>query len=215
MKIAVFGATGGSGQNAVRLALEAGHSVIAIVRNTSKVETKHENLQVVEGNIFSDETLVPHLAGVDAVLSCLGGTTLWKPTLYSESIRPIVSAMRQAEVKRLVCITSWCTTTIRGDRGPFIMEWFYKPFILRYLLVDMRKMEQFLMSEECHDINFTIVRPPELLKSPSKGQEILAEIRQFVKGGRMKIPREDVAKFMLSTLSTDKYDRAGVAIDVL
>ena len=53
-----------------------------------------------------------HIAGHDAVLSCLGPDTggwLAESTFYNESIRPIVAAMKAVNVERLLCITTWCT----------------------------------------------------------------------------------------------------------
>lgn len=47
MKLAVLGATGPSGQEIVKDALERGHQVVALVRSPEKLcEIKHENLQV-------------------------------------------------------------------------------------------------------------------------------------------------------------------------
>jgi len=46
MKIAVLGATGPSGIQVVKEALERGHEVTAIVRNPDKMTEKHEKLKV-------------------------------------------------------------------------------------------------------------------------------------------------------------------------
>ncbi|XP_077977401.1 flavin reductase (NADPH)-like [Glandiceps talaboti] len=214
MKIAVFGATGRTGQPLVKQLLNAGHQVVAITRNKSKMTTQHDNLQVAEADIFSDESLLPHIVASDAVMSCLGGNTLGKTSLYSDSMKAIVSAMRKANIKRLVCITSWCTTYNKEDPGPWFTEWILKPLVLRNVLANMEIMETFLMSEQCNDINYTIVRPPGLTDTSSTGQEIINEVqRQFTEGGRKRMSREDVAKFMLSVLSTAQFDRVGVAID--
>lgn len=46
MKIAVLGATGQTGQQLVKQALQQGHIITAIVRNPSKLAINHENLKV-------------------------------------------------------------------------------------------------------------------------------------------------------------------------
>ena len=46
MKITIFGATGRTGQNLVKKALEAGHEVTAYVRTPSKLTAEHGNLTV-------------------------------------------------------------------------------------------------------------------------------------------------------------------------
>lgn len=46
MKIALLGATGPSGLQVVKEALERGHVVTAVVRNPEKITDKHDNLKV-------------------------------------------------------------------------------------------------------------------------------------------------------------------------
>ena len=46
MKIAILGATGQNGICAVKQALDMGHTVIAVVRNPSKMTITHDNLKV-------------------------------------------------------------------------------------------------------------------------------------------------------------------------
>lgn len=79
MKIAVLGATGQTGMNVVSQALDKGHSVKAIVRNPAKMTINHANLEVVEGNIFSAESLQEHFTDVDAVISTLGFSPFTRP----------------------------------------------------------------------------------------------------------------------------------------
>jgi putative NADH-flavin reductase len=46
MKLAILGATGPSGVQLVKEALERGHDVTAIVRNPDKLTEKHDKLKV-------------------------------------------------------------------------------------------------------------------------------------------------------------------------
>jgi putative NADH-flavin reductase len=46
MKIAVLGATGGTGVEFVKEALSADHEVVAVVRSPSKLKIQHERLKV-------------------------------------------------------------------------------------------------------------------------------------------------------------------------
>lgn len=47
MKLSVLGATGQSGQFLVKQALDQGHIVTALVRNTAKLPLQHQNLKVI------------------------------------------------------------------------------------------------------------------------------------------------------------------------
>lgn len=56
------------------------------------------NLDVVQGDVFDPESLVPVLEGKNAVLSCLGfhnGTFFSPTTLYSASMTSIATAMER------------------------------------------------------------------------------------------------------------------------
>lgn len=214
MKIAIVGATGATGLCLVQQAVDAGHEVIAVMRNVSKLTIQHENLKAVEGSIFSVDSLVSHFTGCDAVMSCLGSETWRNVKFYSDSIKVIIEALNKAQVSRFVGMTSWGTSVRvkRGDRSPFMLEWVIKPTFLRSILKDMSRLEKCL--EDSHDINYTVVRPPILKDDPVTEGELKVEMdRQYVPGlGYPKINRADVARFMLESLNTDKYDKKMVAI---
>jgi len=168
MKIAVVGASGRTGQEFLRVALQAKHQVVAIVRTPEKIQIQHDDLEVVIGDIYSDEDLKKHFSGADAVVSCLGFLrSSAGVTGYTDTIKPIVAAMRSAYVKRLVVMTAYYSDISSADNQGFIIRWFLIPF-LRPVLINMREMELHLESE-CLDIDFTIVRPPGLASGPPSG----------------------------------------------
>jgi hypothetical protein len=55
--------------------------------------------------------LTTHMEGRTAVLSALGqpGLQISGMTFYEDSMKSIVTAMRNAKVKRLICMTSFYT----------------------------------------------------------------------------------------------------------
>jgi len=66
MKIAVFGATGGLGQQFLDKALAKGHEIIAYVRSPVKITYEHENLKVIVGDVFDKVKIIETLKDVDA-----------------------------------------------------------------------------------------------------------------------------------------------------
>ena len=76
--IAVFGATGSTGKYVVPLALEQGYNVRALVRNPSKLETKHANLTVIEGTLQEEAKLKETVKGATYVI-CSAGGPMGKP----------------------------------------------------------------------------------------------------------------------------------------
>ena len=101
-RIAVIGSTGVTGQEVIRLALQKGYLVTAVVRKPGSV-TPSEKLTVVKGDVTDYKSLVRAFADVDAVISCFGPANGLKAgKLMSTGAKNIVLASEEAEVKRLV-----------------------------------------------------------------------------------------------------------------
>jgi putative NADH-flavin reductase len=90
MKVAIFGATGGTGQQLVEQALAQGHEVTAFVRNPAKVTAKHEKLKVVKGNVTDCHSVGTAVAGQDAVFSALGVRFNWWPLILAIVVSQIM-----------------------------------------------------------------------------------------------------------------------------
>ncbi|XP_062379815.1 uncharacterized protein LOC134068239 isoform X3 [Sardina pilchardus] len=212
MKLIVLGGTGQTGQHLVSQALQQGHTVTAVVRNPGKMTVSHENLKVVEGNIFSEDSLKPHFQGHDAVLSCLGFPTSFFSgvTGYTQSMNATLSAMRETKMNRVITMTSWYTAPGSSDTAPFFIRNVLIPMI-RSVLTNMYEMEGLLKKNE--DINWTVVRPPGLGNAPETDKEIVTHEGYFVPdiSGQM-VARGDVARFMLSLLGNTTWLKKGVAM---
>lgn len=72
VKIAVFGATGGTGKRIVEQALQAGFEVVAYVRDPSKLYASPEHLTIIQGELSDAALIETAIKGTDAVLSALG-----------------------------------------------------------------------------------------------------------------------------------------------
>ncbi|XP_071085039.1 flavin reductase (NADPH)-like [Haliotis cracherodii] len=213
MKFVIFGSTGPSGQQLVEECLQQGHCVTALVRNPDKMSLKHENLTVNKVDLAKEEDLVPHVTGSDAVLSCLGAPAgIWVPcSLYTDTIKTITGAMRKGGVSRYVGMSAWGT---KHDPGlPWIIRWVLRPLFLRNILPNMAEMEDYL-SESCTDIDYTVVRPPGLTNDQASGKEALAFEGQYVPDATSRIPRRDIAKFMLACVVNGEWKKKHVAVGI-
>ena len=63
MKILVFGSTGGVGYQLVNQALEQGHTVTAFARDATKINIKHNNLHVAEGDVMDPASVEKAVKG--------------------------------------------------------------------------------------------------------------------------------------------------------
>eukprot|EP00092_Neocalanus_flemingeri_P013005 GFUD01014015.1.p1 GENE.GFUD01014015.1~~GFUD01014015.1.p1 ORF type:complete len:214 (+),score=76.34 GFUD01014015.1:160-801(+) len=213
MKLAILGATGKTGIEAVKQALADNHTVTAVVRNPAKMTLSHENLKVVEADIFDQEALKEQFAGHDAVVSCLGFPPQ-KPAVtgYLEATKAIESAMKSSSISRLVVCHSWYTDEESRGNASFLIRWVLLPMI-KTVLNNMRETELWLDAEA--GVDFTVVRPAGLTDGKvTEGEFKVAEGEYDVTGAAGRIARADVARFMLSILEQEKYYKKQLAIAV-
>ena len=70
--IGLFGIAGNTGQHLVKLLLDAGYSVKALLSETEKVEVEHDQLELVVGGLDDDEKLEEVIAGASHSICLLG-----------------------------------------------------------------------------------------------------------------------------------------------
>ena len=106
MKIALIGATGFVGSAVLNEALNRGHEVTAIARDTSKITVKSKMLTTSAADVYDTEALAKVLKGHDAVVNAFNaGWT--NPNLYDDFIKgseSIQQAVKLSGVKRLLVI---------------------------------------------------------------------------------------------------------------
>lgn len=108
MKLVVLGANGRTGKLVLRVALERGMDVTAVVRSAGKrPDIWHDKLTVIAGDPCDAAFLKPVFRGQDAVISTLGGRRPTKAatSVYFRSADAIVDAASDAGPKR-VLVTS-------------------------------------------------------------------------------------------------------------
>jgi len=201
MKILIIGATGGTGRELVRQALEQGHIVTALVRNPRRLAMRHERLTVVEGNVLDAGAVDRAVQGQDAVLSALGHKRWIIPSsTLSRGTQNIVHAMKQHGVRRIVCETSLGVGDSVGRLGLYYTL-FVIPFIVLFYFLDKGKQETIIRQS---GLDWIIVRPAKLTNGrrrgtyrhgPDVGSYILTR----------SISRADTAEFMLRQLTENTY----------
>jgi putative NADH-flavin reductase len=206
MKLAVFGATGPTGLEIVKQALERGHEVTALARDPARLSLQHERLSAIKGDVFDPATLERVISGKDAVLSALGVkvglTGAPHTTIYSDTAKGFITAMRKTGVKRLV----YCTSGGVEDHDPNA-AWFYehiiKPVLLQKGYDDMKIAEAAIWG--AIDIDWVVVRPTRLTDGPKTGSFRVSP--RFAPEKGTDISRADLASFMLDRVSGDQWVR--------
>jgi uncharacterized protein YbjT (DUF2867 family) len=208
LRVLVIGATGGTGRELVRQALEQGHQVTAFVRKPGKLKIEHPNLRVAQGNVRDYASVEAAMRGQTAVLSALGHKRFFYPTrILSEGTRNILRAMKTCDVPRLVCESSLGVGNSVGRLGLF-GTFFVVPVVLPFIYWDKVRQEKAI---EESDVDWVIVRPATLTNKPARGTYRHGRnVGNFIL--TRSISRADVADFMLKQLTDDTNIGAAVNI---
>ena len=118
MKVALIGATGFVGQALLNELISRGNEVIAIARDTTKLENNSDKVRSVAVDVLHTEQLAEALAGADAVISAFNaGWT--NPNLYNDTItgaEAIQKAVKASGVKKYIFIGGAGTLQIDGHQ---------------------------------------------------------------------------------------------------
>jgi putative NADH-flavin reductase len=208
MRLAIFGSTGPTGRELVSRALDRGHEVTAVARNPAAIDATGDRLQMVQADVLDRSSLDGVLGGVGAVLAAIGTHGRRPTTVYSVGVANIRDAMHAADVQRLVGISALPVTPraelARAER------WIFVPLLSAFfgeMYADMTRMEQVLRDS---DLDFTIMRPPQLTNKRATGNYRTA-INQHLPHAR-KISRADLAAEMLRVIADPETVRATVSL---
>lgn len=222
--IAVFGASGPTGKLFTELALNHGYQVKALVRDPSKLDLQHSNLQLIQGDAADTAKVGATIKGTEAVISLLGanlrrGANLKQAVKVRRTTTPtILSAMGQNNVERLIVVASLPAELIAGffdpkDEPRFMKKWLINKFTRGIFRLFMGKDVFGELNEDTRayfDLikqspqRWTIVRAPTLSDQPSNGNYRVGYLDAHT--GKY-VSRSDVAAFLLEELMSGNYIR--------
>jgi nucleoside-diphosphate-sugar epimerase len=160
--------------------------------------------------VLDASSLEAAMQGQEAVLCALGHHRYFYPTrILSEGTRNILRAMETHRVRRLVCETSLGIGDSAGRMGLYYTL-FVIPLILPLYFWDKTRQERIIAGS---NVDWVIVRPGALTNGAKRGR-----LRDGSRVGSflwtVRVPRADVAEFMLDQLGSNTYLRAapGVAL---
>lgn len=210
MKLAVFGATGGVGTQLVKLALEQGHTVTAVMRNPAKFTLpSHDQLHLVTVPDLADtERVQAAISGSDAALSGVGPSGSKDVTAASVPTRHILTALQGAGIERFVAVSAAPVGPI-PEEDSFLNRRVVYGLTRKFfagIYADLAVMEQEIAAS---GLQWTVVRPPKLTGKP------VGEYRIAIGGNvprGMFASRAEVAHAMLALLADDRAIRQAVGV---
>lgn len=198
MRIAVIGSSAGIGLLTVLQALERGHEISALSRDTSLIPN-HPSLTKINGSATSVSALKLAISDTDAVLITTGTKNKKAVTLFSEIAKAIPQATAELNFTKPVIIVTGFGAGGSSNYLSFFMHMVIRLF-LKDQYIDKTLMEE-LISKSA--MKWEIVRPGMLTNGKlTKSYKSLPKLRKDMKIG--KISRSDVAHFLLTEAENPK-----------
>jgi putative NADH-flavin reductase len=204
MELVIFGASGKTGVELVKQALEKEYAVTAFVRDPSRLPIKETQLDLFTGDVLDPEAVAGSVQGKDAVVCVLGSSDLKKTTIRATGTANIIQAMKQNGVQRLVVVTamgtgdSWDTLSSTGK--------FLYATLLKSSREDHEAQEKVVKES---GLDWTIIRPSGLTDEPGTGRY---EVGENIPAKTSRIARADVADLILKELEQNAFMGKAVTI---
>jgi len=205
--ITLFGASGKTGLEIIRIALNKNFIVKAFCRNKSSISLSHINLKIIEGSVLNPEDVQNAIINSSYVICTLGPKPPYKETFLNEASRNIVTGMKNSNVKRIVCITGAMIGENKDNLSPF-MKFLKRSFEGKYPLVaeDRAKQEKVIKESS---LDWTILKPPRL----SGGK-----LKVCITGERLKVSalssvsRKSLAECIINILDDKSYFNKSIMV---
>ena len=230
-RIAIFGASGGTGRLLTQLCLARGDEVCALLRTPEKFSLR-DRVRVVHGSAFDPEAVAQTLAGADVVLSALGASSLRREDVLERAV-PLILAALQTPVpqqtpvalqtpvaqqtpvvkpnptRRIIVLGSAGALPTALDKQPawrrFLVERLVYKTLLKWPVASQVAQYRYLANS---DLDWTMVMPPMLTNGPARGRYRVDADALPRNGSR--ISRADVAEFMIRQIDSPQYLRRAV-----
>lgn len=208
MNIVIFGASGGTGRELVKQAIEAGHDVSAFVRREPAGGVDFFGARVVRGDVVDRTAVAGVLRGDVAALSALGAPTPFQPyPAFLEGIRNILHGLEEGGGRRLVYL-SFVGVPESRDQFGFIGKHLIAPRVLRHATEGHRQNEEAIKASA---LDWTIVRAAKLTDGDRTSTYRVGE-RVVPRGVVPTISRADVAHLMLQQLARSDHVRRCITV---
>lgn len=196
MKVVVFGASGKTGSMVVEKAKAAGHDVTAFTHGGDA--RPPVGVRVVTGDAADDGAVRRAVAGHDAVIDTIGGTTPWKDSgLEAKTAAAIIAGMRAGGARRFIVISAMGVDESR-EQASFVYGKLLMPTMMRGVVSDKGQLEQ---EVDASGLDFVIARPAMLSDDAENGALKVVPAPEKAHHTR----RGDLAGFLVEQLTSDTY----------
>jgi putative NADH-flavin reductase len=193
-RILVVGASGRTGGQVVRQAVDRGYEVTAFVRDPARVKGLPQAVRIVKGDGLDAGAIAKAVAGHDAVVVAVGDARTF---VSAPIIGNVIAGMKAAGVRRVILLSAYGA----GDSGHGIQGFLFRT-ALRRLNADKMEAERLLAES---GLEWTAVRAVTLNEKPATGR-FKGAVDVVVNGFR-GLSRADLAAFMLNEIEANAFVR--------
>lgn len=202
MNLFVLGATGKTGSAIVAQALARGHHITTFGRTEPRAGPAQHRRDLV-GSPMDEDALAQAMLGHDIVLSVLGTRGLGATSVLQDGARATLEAMRRADVKRLLILSSALL-----DRRIGVFPAIAASTVLRHHRRDQLAMESLVTKSS---VEWIVLRPPRMTDAAKRSRYVLTVGAPTDSRG-MSIGGDEVARAMLDIAESGQFVRAIVRL---
>lgn len=200
LTIALFGASGKTGQHVLAQALRAGHRVRALVRTPAKITLADPRLAIIPGDVLNPADVARTVLGSDVVVSVFGQVKGSPKQLQTEGTQHIVAAMRAQGVRKIISLSGG-GLPYKKDEPKFadkLIRGIMK-LVVPHVLTDAGGHADVLRAS---GLDWEIVRGPRLTDQPPTGKYRVGWVGV---NASTALGRADLADFILKQISSDEF----------
>jgi putative NADH-flavin reductase len=206
LKLVVLGATGGTGLELVRQAVERGHAVTAFVRSPERLVQFRGQIKVIQGDLLNSDRLQQVIQDHDVVLSGLGPRvpiSAADSNLLERFALALTTTMPRAGVRRVIV----ASVAFLFKDSVFPPAYLLGRLFFPGIVADASAMERIFANTA---LDWTVVRPPQLTDKPYTGKYRVRE--DHLPRFGVNVSRADVADLMIKLAETGASIRKVVGI---
>ncbi|WP_130734028.1 NAD(P)-dependent oxidoreductase [Flavobacterium sp. J27] len=206
-KILLYGATGRTGELVLKLALDKGYSITALVRNPNKLNFVHNNLTVIKGLPTVSQDIERAILNCDVVINTLSALSekesmsfkkIDAPHTLEKMMHYTIESMLKYNVKRIITLSSIGV----GDSwkyAPWFMKLFIKISNFKIVFTDHNAQEQLLRNST---LDWIILRPVGLNNSTDLKNLVVNYAKT---PSPFKMSRLQLATFIVNNIESDNF----------
>ncbi|RKF18693.1 NAD(P)-dependent oxidoreductase [Alginatibacterium sediminis] len=210
MKVAILGASGWIGSHIAKEAQSRGHTVVAVVRDPSRVEL--ENIEIRQFDLLSgDGNIVDTLSGVDAVIASIGGRAIGNHDIVKHTAEKLLASLPSLGIERLLWVGGAGSLEV-APGVPLVTVPDFPADYKNEALAQGEALKVFKQSES--KLNWTFISPAadifpgDKRSSYRKGGDTLLTDEE----GNSRISVSDYALAMIDELETNQFPRQRIGV---